>query len=170
MAEQYLTSYLNDHLAGSEAALELLEDLEKVRDGTPVARFAAELRADIVADRQQLEALMARQKVAVSRPRKAAAWLAGKMAELKMRVDDSAGGPLHLLEVFEALSIGIEGKRLLWRSMAAAAELAPDLGGLDYAGLEQRAEEQRRRVETVRLEAAKTAFGPSPAAAPTDAS
>jgi hypothetical protein len=36
--------YLNDHLAGSVTALELLEHLEKTHAGTTMERFAAELR------------------------------------------------------------------------------------------------------------------------------
>ena len=69
MAEHYLATYLNDHLAGSEVALELLEHLERVHSGSSVARFAVELRSDIAADRRELEALMGRWGVAVSRPR-----------------------------------------------------------------------------------------------------
>jgi hypothetical protein len=164
MAEQHLATYLNDHLAGSEVALELLGHLERGHAGTPVGRFAAELRAEITADRRELEALMARLHVAVSRPRQAAAWLGEKVTELKLRLDDPAGGALRLLEVFDGLSIGIEGKRLLWRSLAAAAERTPALGGTDYGRLERRAEEQRRCVETVRVEAAKAALGSAPPA------
>jgi hypothetical protein len=149
-------------MAGSVAALELLEHLETAHAGTATGRFAAELRADIVADRQELQALMARLHVSASPPRKAAAWLAEKATELKLRLDDPAGGALRLLEILEAVSVGIEGKRLLWRSLAAAAEGAPALRGPDYGRLEQRAEEQRRRVEPVRLEAAKAALGTPP--------
>jgi hypothetical protein len=158
MVEQHVATYLNDHLAGSEGALHLLEHLERAHAGTPMEQFAAGLRADIAADRRELEALMARLRVAVSRPRKAAAWLAEKLAELKLRLDDPTGSSLRLLEVFEALSIGIEGKRLLWRSLGAAAQGAPELGGTDYQCLVQRAEEQRSRVEAVRLDAARKAL------------
>jgi hypothetical protein len=79
------------------------------------------------------------------------------VTELKLRLDDPAGGALRLLEVFDTMSIGIERKRLLWRSLPAAAEGSPALGGTDYGHLEQRAEEQRRCLETVRREAAKAA-------------
>ena len=55
--------------------------------------------------------------------------------------------------------MGIEGKRLLWRALAAAAEGTPGLRGTDYGRLEQRAEDQRQRVEAFRLEAAREALG-----------
>jgi hypothetical protein len=159
VAETYLAAYLNDHLAGSEVALELLEHLEGAHAGTPLARFVAGLRAEIAADRSELEAVMARRHVAQSRPRKAAAWLSEKLTELKLRLDDPPGGALRRLEVLEAVSVGIEGKRLLWRSLGAAAEGRPDLGGTDFAHLERRAEEQRQSLEAFRLEAARAALG-----------
>ena len=159
MANQNLATYLNDHLAGSVAALELLEYLEKTQTGKAMGRFVPELRADIAADRRELEALMARLHIAASPSRAAAARLAERMTEIKLRLDDPAGGALRLLEILEALSAGIEGKRLLWRALAAVAEDAPALRLTDYGRLEQRAQEQRQRVEMARLETAKTALG-----------
>ena len=159
MSDQHVATYLNDHLAGAVVALELLEYLEKAHPGTATARFAAGLRADIAADRQELVDLMGRLHASASAPRKAAAWLAEKMTELKLRVDDPAGGALRCLEVLDAVSVGIEGKRLLWRALAAAAADTPALRGPDYGCLEQRAQEQRQRAEPVRLEAARAALG-----------
>ena len=112
------------------------------------------------ADRHTLKALMDRLEVGESRMRKAAGWLGEKVTELKLRLDDPAGGALRLLESMEALSLGIEGKRSLWRALAAAAEDAPALQGVDYEGLTRRAEEQRLRVEALRLEAARRALIP----------
>jgi hypothetical protein len=158
MADEHIAIYLNDHLAGSVAALELLEQLLEDYSNTPLERFFEELRTDITADRQELESLMERLNVTESRTRKASAWLAGKFAELKLRLDDPAGGELRLFESLEALSLGIEGKRSLWLALAVAAEDAPSLQLLDYEHLVRRAEEQRARVETKRLEAASKAL------------
>lgn len=158
MARAFLATYLNDHLAGSVAALELLEHLERPHEGSPLAAFVAGLRADIAEDQRELEALIARLGITQSPARKAAAWLSEKLAKAKLMMDDIQGGPLKLLEGFEALSLGIEGKRLLWRSLGTAAEHTPDLGGVDYARLVRRAEEQRSDVEALRLESAKAAF------------
>lgn len=160
MADEHLATYLNDHLAGSVAALELLEHLEEAHAGTDVGRFAAELRADVAADRKELEAVMERLHAGKSRTRRASAWLAEKATELKLRLDDPSGGALRLLEALEALALGIEGKHGLWRALAAAAEEAPALQVADYGRLAQRAEEQRRRVEEVRLKAAQGALVP----------
>lgn len=63
MADGHLAIYSNDHLAGAVAALELLEHLEAAYAGSgtaAVAPLAAGLRADVAADRHELEALMGR--------------------------------------------------------------------------------------------------------------
>jgi len=159
MPGPHIGTYLNDHAAGAAGAVELLEHLERARAGTPLAAFSAGLRADILADRGVLEDLMKRLGVTTSAPRKAAAWVAEKATELKLRADDPSAGPFRVLEVLDGLSVGIEGKRLLWLALAAVAETVPELRGPDYPHLERRAEEQRRHVETVRLEAARAALG-----------
>jgi hypothetical protein len=157
-----LATYLNDHLAGSVAAIELLEHLEAAYAGTDMVRLFDELRTDIEADRRELQGLMDRLHIAESLPRKASAWLAGKFTELKLRLDDGARGSLRLLESLEAVGLGIEGRHALWRALSAAAETASALRGVDYERLSQRAQEQRRRVEAPRLQAAKIAFGSIP--------
>ncbi len=159
MSEKHLGTYLNDHLAGSVVALELLGHLEGAYAGAAVRPFLAELKADIVVDRQELEGLLARLGIASSPSRKAAAWLTEKVSELKLRLDDPAAGALRLLEGLEALSLGIEGKRGMWLALSAAGQDNLRLQGLDYVCLEQRSAGQRRRVESVRLHAAKAALG-----------
>lgn len=158
MTNATLATYLNDHLAGSVVALELLDHLEEERAGTTDAQVLTDLHAEIMADRQQLEAFMARLGIAVSRPRMATAWLTEKLSELKLHLDDPGHGALRWLEALEAVSLGIVGKQALWQSLAAADD-APEFGSLDYAELVRRAMEQHRIVEALRLRAAKEALG-----------
>ncbi len=162
MADEHIATYLNDHLAGSMAAIELLEHLEKVYAGRGVGQAAAGLKAEIEADREELRAIMGRLEVDESRARKASGWLGSKVTELKLRLDDRSGGDLHLFEALEVLSLGIEGKHGLWRALAATAQDAPGLQVADYERLAQRAVDQRGRVEAMRLEAARKALVPGP--------
>lgn len=164
MANEQIATYLNDHLAGAEAALELLEFIKAEQAGAGVESLIAELRADIFADRQELEVLMMRLAISPSRTRRATAWLGEKITEIKLHLDDLGGGPLRLLEALEALALGIHGKWSLWQALAAAAEDAPALRVLDYKRLSERAEAQRGRVEAARLEAAKQALVPETSA------
>ena len=158
MADDHIATYLNDHLAGSVVAIELMENLEAAYEGKAIARFIAQLRSEVEADRKELEDLMSRLKVSESRTRKASAWLTEKFTELKLRRDDPARGDLRLFESLEALSLGIEGKRSLWLALSAAADVSPALRIVDYPRLIQRAEEQRRRAEAERLAVAKAAL------------
>jgi hypothetical protein len=158
MPNDHLAVYLNDHLAGAVAAIELLEHVEKTQAGTPVARALSELRADIEADRVTLESFMKGLHVTESAPRKATAWLAERLAWFKLRLDDSGDGVFRLFESLEAVSLGIEGKLGLWRTLAALAPSTPEANGLDYATLMLRATDQRERAEALRLGAAVPAL------------
>lgn len=157
MSRDNLKIYLNDHLAGSVSAIELLEELIK-STGDASTSFLSQLKSDIEADQQELKALIQRLDMAESGPRKAAAWLAGKLVDLKSMVADRSSGPLWRFEVLEALVLGITGKLELWRALAAIQEASPKLRGTDYESLADRAKDQRRRAETARLEAAKEAL------------
>jgi hypothetical protein len=159
MVNESLTTYLNDHLAGSVVALELLDHLEEDGAGTAQVSALAGVQADIEVDRQELEAFMAQLGIAVSAPRKATGWLVEKLSEVKLHLDDAGDGALRRLEALETLSLGIAGKEALWHALAAAAEAAPELRVLDYTRLGQRAATQRAVVEELRLRAAQEAFG-----------
>ena len=162
MADEHIATYLNDHLAGSEVALELLEFIKAEQSGMPMEQLIAELRAEITADRQELEVLMVRLNVSQSRTRKATAWIGEKVTELKLHLDDPSGGPLRLLEALEALALGVHGKWGLWQALAAAAQETPALQLTDYKELAKRAEAQRDKIEAARLEAAKASLIPGP--------
>jgi hypothetical protein len=159
MTNESLATYLNDHLAGSVVALELLDHLEEDGTGTAEASLLASVHADIEADRQELEAFMTQLGIAVSAPRQATGWVLEKLSELKLRLDDAGDGALRRLEALETVSLGIAGKEALWHALAAAAESATDLGQLDYTRLGRRAQTQREAVESLRLRAAQEAFG-----------
>lgn len=155
MVDEHLATYLNDHLAGSLVAIELLEHLERAHKEEPIAQFIAELRADIVADQRELQNLMKQLAVEESRTRKTGAWISEKFTEVKLRVDDRSGGVFRLFEAFEALALGIEGKRVLWETLASLSDDQPSLHVLDYPRLMARAREQRDRVDRQRLALAK---------------
>jgi len=158
MANEHLATYLNDHLAGSVVAIELMQNLEAAYAGSSVANFVNGVRIDVEADQSELQDLMNRLKISESRTRRVSAWLTEKLTELKLRLDDSEHGNLRLFESLEALSLGIEGKRSLWLALSAAAETSPQLRLVDYQRLQARAEEQRSRVENKRIEVAKVAL------------
>ena len=158
MSAEHLTTYLNDHLAGAVGALELIDHLIATHAHTPLAGFLTGLRGEIEEDKTTLQGLIKKLGGEESKTRQAAAWLAEKFAELKLRLTAPGDNDFGRLEALEALSIGIEGKRSLWLALAEIADAVPAVRALDLGRLERRAVEQRERVEAQRLEAARAAF------------
>jgi hypothetical protein len=158
MVTNDLVSYLNDHLAGSVGALELLDRLVKTYEGKPLERFFMDLRGDIQEDQKKLEELIHKLGEEESAVRKAGAWILEKLSRAKIRLSESEEGDMGLFLALEALALGITGKRALWRALASVSEMVPSLARLDYAELETRATEQTGRVEAKRIEFARTVF------------
>jgi hypothetical protein len=153
---EYLEVYLNDHLAGSTVALEIIDQLSA--EATDLSAPLAELKGNIEADRQELLRLMRDLDIRQSRIRRMSGWIAGQLAETKIEIDDQADGQLRRLERLEAIGLGIEGKLRLWEALNAASSVDARLGVLDYEWLIQRARDQWLQVERLRIEAAKSAL------------
>lgn len=162
MADDNLVSYLNDHLAGSVGALELLDRLIENYEGKPLERFFKKLRGDIEEDQKKLEELIHKLGEEESAVRKAGAWIIEKFSRAKIQLADSEEGEMGLFLALEALTLGITGKGSLWRALAAASETVPPLAGLNYSALDSRAAEQSERVEAKRLEVARKVFRSEP--------
>ncbi len=153
-----LLSYLKDHLAGSGAALELIDHLQSFAGPLDGRRFLSTLKADISADQVVLQTLLHDLGGTESRVREAGAWLTEKFAELKLRVEDPHGSGLGHVEALETLALGIQGKLALWTALEAVSDRVTQVAKLDLQLLKQRARDQHARVEARRLEAAWTAF------------
>ena len=160
MPNKNIGSYLNHHLSASVAWLEAVERLESAEKGTPMARTLSELRAEGVADQRVLVEFMGRLKVSERETEKATAWLSEKLSRLMLPLRDGREA-YNVLLILEALSLGLEGRRALWVALAAAARETTALQGPDYQTLVRRAEEQRARMERLRLEAAQSALRPA---------
>ena len=163
MNEKHLTNYMKDHFAGSVAAVELLDHLISSRRDKSDEQFFIQLREEIGEDQEILRGLLHDLDAAEGPLRDATAFLSEKLARIKLLLEDPSGGQLARLEKLEALALGIEGKRALWRALLAVAEEISALRKANLAGLEQRADDQHKRVEARRIEAAREAFAPAKA-------
>jgi hypothetical protein len=155
-----LDSYLNDHLAGSIGAIELIAHWAKLYQDKPLGAFFTDLESEIKADQDRLRDLMRCLGVEESKMRQAGAWAAEKLGLARFVIAGGEPGGLGLVLVLEGLIIGITGKQLLWRALDAAN--LPKAEGFDFKELQRRAEEQIKRTEVERLQAARRAF-PDPA-------
>jgi hypothetical protein len=155
--ERSAGTYINDHLAGSAYAIDLVEFIRDTYEEQELGRFAAWLLTEIEADREVLQGLRERVGAGSSKVKEATAWLGHKVSRLKLGHTRNEG--LGLFEALEFLEIGIHGKLELWRAFAVVAPGNPQLSGVDFAHLASRAEKQREEVESRRLQVAQFIFG-----------
>lgn len=158
MKREQLGIYLNDHLAGALAALNLITHLIETYKGQPLAGFFEDLQRDIVADEEKLKQLIAAAGAEESSVRKAGAWIAEKLGRAKLSPDETKADSLALLEALEGLALGIRGKELLWLGFAAAPETIVEFPAFNFELLAARAAEQRERVEAKRVAVVRELF------------
>jgi hypothetical protein len=149
-----LSTYLNDHLAGSVGAIAMMERAIGENAGTLFGRRLEEILKEVKKDQAIVEDLIERLGSKENPLKKAGAWLTEKAGRMKLGGTDEPGG-LARLELLETLAMGIQGKRALWRALRVVVNKHATLRDLDLDLLERRAVEQHDRVEEWRLEAAR---------------
>lgn len=158
MVRQSLHTYLNDHLSGATAAIEIIRHLAEQDEDRNLAGFAVDLKTKIDDDRLVLVRLLDRTGAGRGWIRLFLAWCAGIASQLKFG-PGFAGKP-GTFEALETLSIGIWGKRALWRILQQLKQNGdPVLDGIQLEPLIQKAESQFLEVETWRMEYGPRALG-----------
>ena len=151
-----LDSYLNDHLAGSISALEIIDHWAETHKGEPIGSFFVQTETEIKADQETLRGIMRTLEVEESKVRKAGAWAAEKLGRARLIIAGNEPGSLGLVLTLEGLIMGITGKKLMWAALAAAK--LPPLNTYNFAQLQRRAEQQIERLEAERISAVCEAF------------
>jgi hypothetical protein len=151
-----LATYLHDHLAGSNFAVELLESLRDRYRDKELGSFAQALLRDIKQDQQVLLNIIEQVGASHLDLKQVTGWLAEKASRLKLSHDDPGG--LGTFEALETLQVGIFGKHALWRVLALVVEMDPRVPRNDFAQLAAQAQEQIARVEEQRKQVAQSAF------------
>src|SRR6476646_12137823 len=151
-----LDSYLNDHLAGSISALELIAHCIDVHKGEPLGSFFVETEREIKTDQDKLRDVMRTLGVEESKVRQASAWAAEKVGRARLIIAGDEQGSLGLVLTLEGLIMGVTGKKLLWVALAAAN--LPRLDGYNFEQLQRDAEQQVERIEAERMSAIPQAF------------
>ena len=151
-----LDSYLNDHLAGSISALELIAHWKEVHKGEPLGSFFVETEREIKADQDTLRDVMRTLGVEESKMRQAGAWAAEKVGRARLIIAGDEPGSLGLVLTLEGLIMGVTGKKHMWRALAAAK--LPRLNRYNFEELQRRAEQQVERIEAERISAVREAF------------
>ena len=153
-----LSIYLNDHLAGAVAGVELAKRTASNNKGTEWGSFLERLGEEIEQDRRALLDLMGELDIRQDVLKDAAAWLGEKVGRLKLNGQLVGYSDLSRLVELDGLALGITGKLALWRGLKEADIPAIRATGVDLAALEERARKQRDELEDYRLRAARSAF------------
>jgi hypothetical protein len=157
-SNELLGTYLNDHLAGAAAGVELAEKLASTYEGTPFGAAVAAVAEEIKVDRETLNGLMERLGIGRSPAKQATGWVVEKVTRLRFNQRLTGSEDLTRLLETETLSLGIEGKAAMWLALKDLDGLDGELGRADFDRLVFRARQQREALEPYRLEAATGAF------------
>jgi hypothetical protein len=154
--DKLLSIYLNDHLAGATAGVQLARRLRgSNRDEPGFSGPLGEICAEIETDREILTETMERLGISRGTVKPAAAWLGEKLGRLKPNGQLTGSSPLSRVIELELLLIGVTGKLRMWR----AVELAwGENIAIDFGRLSERAERQRSRLEELHDAAVHRAF------------
>lgn len=155
MGKPEQSTYLNDHLAGAAAALDLLDSLRDDEDPA-FDQLINRLAADISSDSEVLATAMSRLAIEQETVKQAGARLGEKAMRAKSSETMTGSPALTRLQRLEALMVGINGKIAVWRSLNAADDKR--LSDFDFDALIQSAENQIEHLESYRLAAAEIIF------------
>lgn len=148
-----LALYLRGHHAAGAAAVgQVRRSAAGCRDGE-LGLLLVRLSKEIADDCGHLAEVMTKLGVTPARLRTLVVRLVAWIGRWFVRAH-APGRPQALLIGLESLSLGIEGKASLWRTLREVSVGEPRIGDIDFDTLLARAEEQRRLLEPHRLEVA----------------
>ena len=157
MAHEPLHVYLNDHLAGATAGVELVKEAAERHDGE-LGEFFTQLADEITGDFNTLTSLMDQMDAHASGAKEVLAKAGSVVSEAKFSgesMDDPTFGTFLTLET---LSIGVEGKLCMWKALKTVEGDVPELASANIDTLIERAQSQRDKLESKRLELAGSAL------------
>ena len=141
---QALIAYLRDHLSGSDVAIRVVHRLRSTHRRTEDARLFRQLFKEFEEDRSVVQALLTHVGASGRSLKRAAGFASGTVLSV------TAGGEpgdLSLLRTLEALAIGVQGKRCLWRALQNLSRVPSTGGGVDFVELEAKAVRQWEAIE-----------------------
>jgi len=139
-----LIAYLRDHLGGSDAAIRVVHRLVSTHQGTEDGMLFRRLARELEEDRSVVRDLLGRLGASGRSMKRVAGYASGAVLSV------TAGGEpgdLSLFRTLEALSIGVQGKRCMWRALQHLRPLPPAVHGIDFVELEAKAVRQWEAIE-----------------------
>ncbi len=149
-------TYLRDHLAGADTAIQMVQGLNDAYRGVPEGALFESLYEQFREDRGVVEGILAELGYTSGSAKR----LAGRATGSALRaVAGGAPGDLSLFRTLEALAIGVQGKRCLWRAAQAIVALPHPPGRRSFVELEADAVHQWEAIERHRWSLVPRTFG-----------
>ena len=137
-------TYLRDHLAGADTAIQIVHRLREVYQGRPEGALFDSLFEQFREDRGVVEEILAQLGYSPRSLKRAAGRATGSALG---KVAGGEPGDLSLFRTLEALAIGVQGKRCLWRAAQALVASPHPAGRRSLVELEADAVQQWEAIE-----------------------
>lgn len=141
-----LAAYLQTHLAGSRAGIDLFARSAKGQLDPEIGKELRDIRREVIEERDQLQQIMQALDVDENLVRSTAARIGERVARLKPN-----GSLLHrtrltdLVET-EALRIAVSGKQAGWEALLTISDLVPELDRQQLERLVSQGKDQLERL------------------------
>lgn len=143
-----LAIYLNDHLMGATAGLELFKRAAATHPELEP------LRQEVEQDREALLRMLVATGTRPDRLKTTAGWVGEKLGRLKLNGHLVSRSPLSDLIELEGMALGVQGKLAGWRLLRSLGD--PRLPAAELDDLIARAERQAEQLESRRLSTGTT--------------
>lgn len=154
-AQDPLGIYLNDHLAGATAGLELARRVAGTGQVPAPPADLGQFAQEVAEDRDTLLRIMGTLGIPVRSYKVWTAWAGEKASRLKPNGHLTTRSPLSNLEELEILRLGVEGKAAGWRTLRELADRDSRLDAGQLDELISRARRQAGFLEESRIRAAQ---------------
>ena len=151
-----LVAYLHDHLGGSDVAFQVVDGLVWTAQSREDATLFRRLSNEFEEDRAVVRTLLTQLGASGRSIKRVAGYVSG--AVLRVAAGGEPGD-LALLRTLEALAIGVQGKRCLWRALQNLGVVPSTVLGMSFVELEARAIHQWEAIEERRRALAALTFG-----------
>ena len=153
-----LVAYLRDHLSGADLAIRVTRRLGATHGATTDGALFRRLAREFEEDRAVVRTLLTQLGASGRSIKRAFSRASGTVLSVAAGGDP---GDLSLLRTLEALAIGVQGKRCLWRALQSIRTWPSAGGDSTFVTLEMRAVRQWEAIEERRGTLAMQTFSPA---------
>lgn len=157
MKQADLGYYLNNHIAGSVAGIELVKQMVNENRGSELAHFLEKLKVELEEDQEMVRRMLKAIDQKESYTKELGAWLLEKLAVAPIAGITQSPYLRRVVEL-EAILLGSQGRIAMWTMLEKLFQADPRLTFADFTALRERAQRQARELDSFREAAAAAAF------------